>query len=70
LALVAVYEAVNLLGFRPSARVTWLEGRTVAGLGNREEGAKAIEQVFRDFKNLGIAYDAGLAALELAALRN
>lgn len=50
-------------------RVTWLEGRTTAGLGNRDEGAKAIEQVFRDFKHLGIEYDAGLAALELAALQ-
>lgn len=50
-------------------RVTWLEGRAIAGLGNREEGSTSIEQVYRDFEHLGIEYDAGLAALELAALR-
>ncbi len=49
-------------------RVLWLEGRTIAGLGDRVAAAQAVEQVFRDFTHIGIDYDAGLAALELAAL--
>ncbi len=50
-------------------RVTWLDGRTIAGLGDLEAGAAAIEQVYLDFKHRQIEYDAGLAALELAALK-
>ncbi len=61
--------AIEQRGELDLVRVVWLEGRTRAGLGDREEGARAIAQVFRDFKHLGIEYDAGLAALELAALR-
>ncbi len=69
-ALLAEVRTLAIEGRRELdlVRVTWLEGRTNAGIGDRQEGALAIEQVLRDLKHRGIEYDAGLASLELAAL--
>ena len=50
-------------------RVRLLEGRIVEGLGNPEEAVAAFQEVWRAFADRGIAFDAALAALELAALQ-
>ena len=49
-------------------RLRWLEGRLAAGLGHVEEAIEALRLVRADFTNRGIAYDAALVTLELAAL--
>ncbi|HYH44570.1 MAG TPA: hypothetical protein VEG34_02715, partial [Thermoanaerobaculia bacterium] len=49
-------------------RLVWIEGRVAAGTGREAEGIAALEQVWREFHHRGMAYDAALAALELAAL--
>jgi tetratricopeptide (TPR) repeat protein len=49
-------------------RVLWLEGRVVAGLGQRDEALLALGQVRRYFTMNQIAYDAALASLEVAVL--
>jgi transcriptional regulator with XRE-family HTH domain len=51
-----------------SLRLRWLEGRIAAGLGRAEEALVALSQVRNRFVDLGIAYDAALASLELAVL--
>lgn len=48
-------------------RVLWLEGRVAAGLGKPEEAIVALSRVREEFIARGIAYDAALASLELAA---
>lgn len=50
-------------------RLVWVEGRVAAGTGQENEGISALEQVWREFHQRGMAFDAALAALELAALR-
>ncbi len=50
-------------------RLVWVQGRVAAGTGREAEGIIALEQVWRDFHHRGMAYDAALTALELAALR-
>lgn len=61
-----------LYGQRPGdafgLRLRWLEGRLHAQLGCLEPAARALEAVRLGFTNLGLAYDAALAALELAAI--
>jgi transcriptional regulator with XRE-family HTH domain/tetratricopeptide (TPR) repeat protein len=49
-------------------RLRWLEGRIAAGLGQAEAAASALRQVRGEFVTCGIAYDAALVTLELAAL--
>jgi tetratricopeptide (TPR) repeat protein len=49
-------------------RVLWLTGRVAAGQGRHEEACLALDQVRQEFANRQNAYDAALAALELAAL--
>ncbi len=49
-------------------RLRWLEGRVAAGLGRGAEAAEAFSQVRAGFADLGIAYDAALATLELAVV--
>lgn len=55
-------EALDLI------RVLWLEGRIAAAAERFEEAAAALDQVWRDFAALEIAFDAALAALDLAAV--
>jgi tetratricopeptide (TPR) repeat protein len=49
-------------------RLRWLEGRVAAGLGRTGEAVEALSQVRAGFAELGIAYDAALATLELAVV--
>jgi tetratricopeptide (TPR) repeat protein len=49
-------------------RVLWLEGRVLAGLGQREQALLLLEQVRRYFTANRIAFDAALASLEVAVL--
>jgi tetratricopeptide (TPR) repeat protein/transcriptional regulator with XRE-family HTH domain len=49
-------------------RILWLTGRVAAGQGRREEASLALDQVRQEFADRHYAYDAALAALELAAL--
>ncbi|HEX7181964.1 MAG TPA: helix-turn-helix domain-containing protein [Thermoanaerobaculia bacterium] len=49
-------------------RTRWLQGWLAAGLGRRDEAMATLAKVCDDFAELGIAYDALLAALELAVL--
>jgi transcriptional regulator with XRE-family HTH domain len=49
-------------------RVAWLEARVAAGLGRGEEAIAGLDQVRRKFGELGLPYDAALAALDLAVL--
>jgi transcriptional regulator with XRE-family HTH domain len=51
-----------------SLRLRWLEGRTAAGLGRAGEAVEALSHVRAEFADLGIAYDAALATLELAVV--
>ena len=55
-------EALDLV------RVVWLEGKVSANLGRPVEARMAFEQVRREFKTRGLAYDYALASLELAVL--
>ena len=50
-------------------RLRWLEGRILAGLGKIEAALTALFQVRTNFAERGIAYDAALATLEVAALQ-
>lgn len=49
-------------------RLRWLEGRVAGGLGRIDEAAGKLASVKEEFADLGIAYDAALATLELAVL--
>lgn len=49
-------------------RVLWLESRTLAGLGQREQAIAALEQVRGEFTAMEIAYDAALVSLETSVL--
>ncbi|HEX7183124.1 MAG TPA: helix-turn-helix domain-containing protein [Thermoanaerobaculia bacterium] len=49
-------------------RTRWLQGWLAAGLGRRDEAMATLAKVCDDFAELEIAYDALLAALELAVL--
>lgn len=51
-----------------SVRVSWLSARVAAGLGREEEAAARLAEVRQEFARRNIAFDAALAALELAAL--
>jgi transcriptional regulator with XRE-family HTH domain len=55
-------KAVDRVRFR------WLEGRIAAAVGRMGEAVAALREVREEFVELGIAYDAALATLELAAL--
>jgi tetratricopeptide (TPR) repeat protein len=48
-------------------RLRWVEGRIAAGLGDRTGARKAWDQARREFADRGMAYDAALVSLELAA---
>lgn len=50
-------------------RLTWLEGRIAAGLGDLATAAELFEKVRRAFTDKKIAYDAALVTLELAAIQ-
>ncbi|HXU29515.1 MAG TPA: helix-turn-helix domain-containing protein, partial [Thermoanaerobaculia bacterium] len=56
-------DALDLL------RVLWLEGLAAAVGGDSEAAAAALNQVWRDFAARDMAYDAALAALDLAAVQ-
>jgi transcriptional regulator with XRE-family HTH domain len=49
-------------------RVRWLEARVAVGQGRRAEALEALAGVKEEFAVRGLAYDAALVALELAAL--
>jgi transcriptional regulator with XRE-family HTH domain len=49
-------------------RLRWLEGRVAGGLGRIDEAVGKLTSVKEEFADLGIAYDAALATLELAVL--
>jgi tetratricopeptide (TPR) repeat protein/DNA-binding XRE family transcriptional regulator len=49
-------------------RVLWLEGRVAVGLGQTEDALRALSRVREEFISRGVAYDAALASMELAAL--
>ena len=49
-------------------RLVWLEARTMAGLGQKEEALARLEQVQRTFTAEDLPYDAALAGLDLAVL--
>ncbi|HEV2845419.1 MAG TPA: hypothetical protein VG477_11280 [Thermoanaerobaculia bacterium] len=49
-------------------RVRWTEGRIAAGLGHNGEAIQVLEELRQVFAERGIAYDAALITLELAAL--
>lgn len=49
-------------------RLRWLEGRTAAGLGRRDEALIALSHVRDEFAAREIGYDAALVSLELAVL--
>jgi tetratricopeptide (TPR) repeat protein len=46
-------------------RTLWLQARIDAGLGKAQEAVASLEQVFREFVNLALPYDAALAGLNL-----
>jgi tetratricopeptide (TPR) repeat protein len=67
--LPAVWRlAKTAAGALDRLRLVWVGGRVAAGTGRVDEGLAALEQVRSDFAARGMAYDAALAALELAAL--
>ncbi len=49
-------------------RITWLEGRIAAGLGQPEEGRRLLRQARGEFVARKMGYDAALALLEEAVL--
>lgn len=49
-------------------RLRWLEGKVAEGLGRLGEAERALLEVCREFEEEGIAYDAALASLDLAAI--
>jgi tetratricopeptide (TPR) repeat protein len=49
-------------------RALWLEGRILAGLGNREAARSLLAEARRRFESDGLAYDVALCLLEEAAL--
>lgn len=49
-------------------RVLWLEGRILAGLGNREAARSLLAEARGKFESEGLAYDMALCLLEEAAL--
>ena len=49
-------------------RFQWLEGRVAGGLGRIDDAVEKLAAVQSEFADLGIAYDAALATLELAVL--
>ncbi|HYH47442.1 MAG TPA: tetratricopeptide repeat protein [Thermoanaerobaculia bacterium] len=49
-------------------RLNWLEGKVAHGLGRPEEAEATLLEVRREFELEGIAYDAALASLDLAAV--
>ncbi|HYX26815.1 MAG TPA: tetratricopeptide repeat protein [Thermoanaerobaculia bacterium] len=51
-----------------TVRLTWARGRIAAGLGNRTEALRLLEEVRGEFSQRNISYDTALVALELAAL--
>jgi hypothetical protein len=48
--------------------VRWTEGRIAAGLGHNSEAIEVLQELRQVFAERGIAYDAALITLELAAL--
>jgi transcriptional regulator with XRE-family HTH domain len=64
-----VRELANRIGKRLDlARVTWLEGRIVHGLGRVDEALAAFERVRGELTELRIAYDTALVTMDLATL--
>lgn len=55
-------ERMNLL------RLRWLEGQVAVGLGRIEQAEVAFQEVRDAFVELGLAYDAALASLDLASV--
>jgi tetratricopeptide (TPR) repeat protein len=49
-------------------RLSWLEGRIVAGLGRMEEAIQLFTRVRQDFIERGMDYDAALVTLDLTAV--
>jgi tetratricopeptide (TPR) repeat protein len=60
--------AVALRNDLDLARVLWLEGQVLAGLGRREEAIVALRQVREDLARHRLPADGALATLELAVL--
>lgn len=50
-------------------RVLWLEAKALAGQGRRQEAMDRLEQVWDDFTERLLPYDAALSALDLAVLK-
>lgn len=49
-------------------RLRWAEGRIAAGLGHMDEAIRTFQELRQEFALRGIAYDAALVSLEIAAL--
>lgn len=60
--------AADLRTALDGVRTLWLKGRTLAGLGRREEAIAALMQVRRYFLDEKMAFDFALVSVELATL--
>jgi transcriptional regulator with XRE-family HTH domain len=60
--------AVDLRTELDGVRTSWLRGRTLAGLGRREEALAGLAEVRRYFLGKKMAFDFALVSLELATL--
>jgi len=69
LALREIRALAKRLGNRlDTLRVTWLEAKVAAGMGQIEAAVAAFQRVYVGFERQRLAYDAALVALELAEL--
>ncbi|MEA2560842.1 MAG: MalT-like region [Acidobacteriota bacterium] len=50
-------------------RVLWLEAKALSGQGRKSEGMDRLQQVWDDFSERSLPYDAALSALDLAVLK-
>jgi transcriptional regulator with XRE-family HTH domain len=67
--LPEVKRLVGQIGTRlDELRLRWLEGKIVAGLGQKDKALAAFSQVRAAFIELGIAFDTALVTLELATI--
>jgi tetratricopeptide (TPR) repeat protein len=61
--------AIELANDLDLTRLKWLDAKSRAGRGRREEAFGLLEQVCEDFTGRELPYDAALSALDLAALK-
>jgi transcriptional regulator with XRE-family HTH domain len=69
LAVREIRVLAKRLGNRlDTLRVTWLEAKVAAGMGQIEAAVAAFQRVYAGFERQRLAYDAALVALEVAEL--